>query len=98
MRNGRKAAHAQSEDRLHPRPGNGGVPRLVELIQAGVDVARLKSSHGGHEDHRTMYADIRAAAKQVGRPIPVLADLCGPKIRVGMMQGGQVMPYKLKGQ
>jgi pyruvate kinase len=45
-----------------------------------------------------MYADIRATAKQVGRPIPVFADLCGPKIRVGKMQGGQVMPYKLKGQ
>jgi pyruvate kinase len=77
-------------------PATAGVPRLVELIQAGMDVARLNFSHGEREDHRTMYADVRAAAKQVGRPITIFADLCGPKIRVGKMLGGQVMLEKDK--
>lgn len=72
-------------------PATAGIPRLVELIEAGMDVARLNFSHGDYGTHETMFADVRAAAKQVGRPITVFADLCGPKIRVGKMQGGQVV-------
>lgn len=72
-------------------PATAGVPRLVQLIEAGMDVARLNFSHGDQSAHRTMFADVRAAAKQVGRPITVFADLCGPKIRVGRMEGGQVV-------
>jgi pyruvate kinase len=75
-------------------PATAGVPRLVELIQAGMDVARLNFSHGEYETHRAMFGDVRAAAKQVGRPITIFADLCGPKIRVGRMQGGQVVLEK----
>jgi pyruvate kinase len=56
-----------------------------------MDVARLNFSHGEYSAHQAMFTDLRAAAKQVGRPITVFADLCGPKIRVGKMQGGQVM-------
>jgi pyruvate kinase len=77
-------------------PATSGVPRLVELIRAGMDVARLNFSHGDHETHRAMFSDVRAAAKQVGRPITIFADLCGPKIRVGKMQGGQVVLEKGK--
>jgi len=77
-------------------PSTAGVPRLVQLIEAGLDVARLNFSHGDYEAHRAMYNDVRAAAKQVGRPITVFADLCGPKIRVGKMQGGQVLLEKGK--
>jgi len=77
-------------------PATAGVPRLVELIEAGMDVARLNFSHGEYAAHRAMYDDVRAAAKQVGRPITVFADLCGPKIRVGKMQGGQVFLEKGK--
>ncbi len=72
-------------------PATAGVPRLVELIRAGMDVARLNFSHGEYAAHRTMYDDVRAAARQSGRAITVFADLCGPKIRVGKMQGGQVV-------
>jgi pyruvate kinase len=72
-------------------PATSGVPRLVELIQAGMDVARLNFSHGDHATHRAAFEDVRAAARQVGRPITIFADLCGPKIRVGKMQGGQVL-------
>jgi pyruvate kinase len=77
-------------------PATVGVPRLVELIHAGMDVARLNFSHGEHETHRAMFGDVRAAAKLVGRPITIFADLCGPKIRVGKMQGGQVVLEKGK--
>ena len=77
-------------------PATAGVPRLVELIEAGMDVARLNFSHGEYAAHRAMYDDVRTAAKQVGRPITVFADLCGPKIRVGKMQDGQVALEKGK--
>ena len=77
-------------------PATAGVPRLLELIAAGMDVARLNFSHGEYESHRAMYSDVRAAAKQAGRAITVFADLCGPKIRVGKMQGGQVVLEKGK--
>jgi pyruvate kinase len=77
-------------------PATAGVPRLVELIEAGMDVARLNFSHGEYGTHQAMFNDVRAAAKQVGRPITVFADLCGPKIRVGKMQGGQVILEKGK--
>jgi pyruvate kinase len=77
-------------------PATAGIPRLVELCEAGMDVARLNFSHGEYAAHRAMYDDVRAAAKQIGRPITIFADLCGPKIRVGKMQGGQVLLEKGK--
>ena len=77
-------------------PATAGVPRLVELIEAGMDVARLNFSHGDYATHRKTYDEVRAAAHQVGRPITLFADLCGPKIRVGRMTGGQVLLEKGK--
>jgi pyruvate kinase len=77
-------------------PATAGVPRLVELIEAGMDVARLNFSHGEYDTHRAMFSDVRTAARQAGRPITVFADLCGPKIRVGKMQGGQIPLQKGK--
>ena len=71
-------------------PATAGVPRLLELIEAGMDVARLNFSHGDTETHRKTYDELRAAARQAGRPITLFADLCGPKIRVGRMTNGQV--------
>jgi pyruvate kinase len=55
-----------------------------------MDVARLNFSHGDHEAHRKMYQDVREAAKRAGRPVAILGDLCGPKIRVGTMVGGAI--------
>ncbi|MBI5531409.1 MAG: pyruvate kinase [Deltaproteobacteria bacterium] len=71
-------------------PSTKGVPRLVELMNAGMDVARLNFSHGDYAAHRQTYEEIRTAAKQAGKVVAVLADLCGPKIRVGEMAGGKV--------
>src|SRR5207248_1158827 len=63
---------------------------LEELIRAGVDVFRLNLSHRDHAYHRTAYGRIRAAAARLDEPVAVLADLCGPKIRVGEFEGGRV--------
>jgi pyruvate kinase len=62
--------------------------RLVELVEAGMDVARLNMSHGGYEDHLMRLENTRAAAKTVGRPVGILADLQGPKIRLARFADG----------
>jgi pyruvate kinase len=63
---------------------------LRELIRAGANVFRLNLSHGDHAEHRLSYEGVRAAAEAAGDPVAVLADLCGPKIRVGCFAGGRV--------
>ncbi len=61
---------------------------LVSLLQAGVDVARMNFSHGEHATHAENIARLRAAAIAVGKPVAILADLQGPKLRVGDMGAG----------
>jgi pyruvate kinase len=62
---------------------------LRELILAGMDVARLNFSHGSHDEHRENVARVRAAAEVARRPVALMADLQGPKLRVGtMVEGG----------
>jgi pyruvate kinase len=56
---------------------------LERLVEAGIDAVRLNLSHGDHEDHARRIAALRALARRAGRHIPVVMDLCGPKIRVG---------------
>src|SRR5438874_4343352 len=63
---------------------------LEQLIHAGVDVLRLNLSHGDHGEHRVACERIRAAAGKLGEPVAVLADLCGPKIRVGKFRDGRI--------
>jgi pyruvate kinase len=53
------------------------------LIDAGLNVARLNFSHGTHSDHQERFDYIRAAAQEAGRPVAILQDLAGPKIRIG---------------
>ena len=55
------------------------------LIGAGMDVARLNFSHGSHDDHRRMIEIVREEAAAVGRIVPVMQDLQGPKIRLGLV-------------
>ena len=57
--------------------------RIRGLVDAGMDVARLNFSHGSHADHESMYRLVRDAAEASGRAVGVLADLQGPKIRLG---------------
>jgi pyruvate kinase len=60
----------------------------VELVRAGLDIARLNFSHGTHADHARRYQAVRAASAEVGRAVAVMQDLQGPKIRVGALVGG----------
>ena len=55
---------------------------LTDMIRAGLDVARINFSHGGKEEQRRRVVAVRAAAEAVGRPVGILADLSGPKIRI----------------
>src|SRR5262245_484077 len=63
-------------------------PTIIErLLQGGMDVARLNFSHGAHADHAHSIALIRAAAIKRQKPVAILADLQGPKIRTGPLAG-----------
>ncbi len=63
---------------------------VLALARAGADVFRLNFSHGSHEDHAEALKAIRAAEKAIDRPIGVLADLQGPKFRLGVFKDGPV--------
>jgi pyruvate kinase len=64
-------------------------PRIIDrLLRAGMDVARLNFSHGTHANHAECIASLRAAALHLHKPIAILADLQGPKIRTGALAGG----------
>ena len=64
-------------------------PEVIErLVNAGVDVVRLNFSHGTAQDHIERAAMVRAAAEKAGRAVGIMADLQGPKIRVGKFEGG----------
>ena len=64
--------------------------QVIALARAGADVFRVNFSHGGHADHAATIANVRAAELEVGRPLAVLADLQGPKLRLGEFADGQV--------
>ena len=67
-------------------PASAAPAVLRNLIQAGMDVARMNFSHGDHKTHRQVAADVREAAEAAGRPIALLGDLQGPKIRTGPLE------------
>ncbi|HEV7499260.1 MAG TPA: pyruvate kinase, partial [Vicinamibacteria bacterium] len=62
---------------------------LEHLAQAGVDVVRLNFSHGEHDEHLQVIQAVREISTSLGRPIALLQDLSGPKIRVGKLAGGK---------
>jgi pyruvate kinase len=71
-------------------PASAGLERIRALFEAGVDVFRLNFSHGSHDDHRARFAEIRQVESETGRPIGILADLQGPKLRLGNFADGRV--------
>ena len=73
---------------LGPATSDSGTIR--ELIEAGMDVARLNMSHGNHADHEESYRRVRRAADELGKGVAVFADLQGPKIRLDTFTEGQV--------
>lgn len=64
-------------------PGTSSTAKIAKLFDAGVDVFRFNFSHGSHADHRRRHRVVRALEEARGRPIGILADLQGPKLRVG---------------
>ncbi len=64
---------------------------LVRMVEAGMDVARLNFSHGSHEEHAETAQRVRAAASRAGRPVAILQDLPGPKLRIGQVRDGSVV-------
>jgi pyruvate kinase len=71
-------------------PASQSVDQMVELINAGMDVARINFSHGSHEEHLAAIRNVREASKQANEHIPIIQDLCGPKIRTGKLKNKQV--------
>jgi pyruvate kinase len=70
-------------------PASQAPDRILALAKAGVDVFRLNFSHGEHADHAAALAAVRAAELVIERPLAVLADLQGPKFRLGEFKGGK---------
>lgn len=77
------------------------------LVEAGMDVARMNFSHGDYDDHKVAYERVRVASDATGRAVGVLADLQGPKIRLGRFASGPPTgpkakpsgsPWRLRGQ
>jgi pyruvate kinase len=71
-------------------PASSDAAMIRCLFDAGADVFRLNASHGDHDDHRARYEIIRALEKETGRPVGIMLDLQGPKIRVGDFAQGAV--------
>src|SRR5436309_13880198 len=71
-------------------PSSSAPERIGALFEAGVDVFRLNFSHGTQEDHRARIDSIRRIESATGRPIGILADLQGPKLRLGTFAEGRI--------
>jgi len=93
---------AKTDPKLDPRgrkvkilatvgPASRSPEMLEKLVRAGVDAFRVNMSHGEHATHAETIAAIRALEDKVGRPITVLCDLQGPKLRVGTFKDGQAV-------
>jgi len=83
-------------------PASSDLETIRALFDAGVDVFRFNFSHGTHEDHRRRYELVRQVEAEVNRPVGILMDLQGPKLRLGQIQGspievrqGQVLRFDL---
>src|SRR6187431_2973441 len=72
-------------------PSSSSIEVLERLITAGVDVVRLNFSHGTAQDHIDRAQMVRTAAEKVGRAVAIMADLQGPKIRVGKFEGNKTL-------
>ncbi|MDQ9172431.1 pyruvate kinase [Oxalobacteraceae bacterium R-40] len=72
-------------------PASSSKEAIQALFEAGADVFRFNFSHGSHEDHKKRYDTVREVEQIVGRPIAILADLQGPKLRIGPFADGKIM-------
>lgn len=72
-------------------PASSSLDVIRQLVQAGMDVARLNFSHGTHEDHARNIATLRAVSEELDKPVTILQDLQGPKIRVAQLPDGEML-------
>ncbi|ACK70775.1 pyruvate kinase [Gloeothece citriformis PCC 7424] len=72
-------------------PASSSPEILKQMIDAGMNVARLNFSHGSYEDHARMVSLLRSVSEELNYPITLLQDLQGPKIRIGQLPDGQMM-------
>ncbi|WP_261718095.1 pyruvate kinase [Streptomyces sp. FZ201] len=72
-------------------PATDSYDRIKELVDAGMDIARFNLSHGTHAEHEERYRRVRKASDETGRSVGLLADLQGPKIRLGRFTEGPVL-------
>ncbi|MCT9141415.1 pyruvate kinase [Streptomyces violarus] len=72
-------------------PATDSYDQIKDLVDAGMDVARFNLSHGNHAEHEERYHRVRKAADETGRSVGILADLQGPKIRLGHFTEGPVL-------
>jgi pyruvate kinase len=71
-------------------PAVGSYEKILELIDAGMNVARINFSHGTHDGHRKVIQQLKKAREERGVPLAIMADTKGPEIRLGLIQGGAV--------
>ena len=71
-------------------PASESIEKLEQLMEAGMNVARLNFSHGNHEEHAARIKNIREAAKKTGKNIGILLDTKGPEIRTHNMVNGTI--------
>src|ERR671924_1677417 len=79
-------------------PASDSEEMIARLITAGMDVARVNFSHGTHEYHRGLIQRIKRVRTALNKPVAILQDLQGPKIRVGLIGGGTGFVTLLPGQ
>lgn len=71
-------------------PASESIDKLVQLIEAGMNVSRLNFSHGNHEEHAARIKNIREAAEKTGKKVGILLDTKGPEIRTNDMENGAI--------
>ena len=72
-------------------PASNTEDKLAALIEAGMNVARLNFSHSTHEEHAATLGRVRRVSNRLGKPVAILQDLQGPKIRTGTLAGGEAV-------
>ena len=70
-------------------PASNSRAMILKLAEAGADAFRVNMSHGTHKDHHKLIETVRSLEKELDRPTTILADLQGPKLRVGKFAGGE---------
>jgi pyruvate kinase len=71
-------------------PASNSPEKIRELIHSGMNIVRLNFSHGTHEEHSQIISLVREEAKRAGVIVAVFQDLCGPKVRIGPVQNGEI--------